>query len=223
VATCPNCGNEAQDGAWTCGFCGSPIGRAASAPPAPYDEPVRDAAYYNAPTIYGTTAPTVQPLRPYKSWRGAKLLGLGLVLAIVVVALAGAWFFFLRPSPGDEFVGAWHGTFPVGATRQLMTFNIDRKASDFRLTLTGEKGNSLGPYAMSLAGDRLVTTLVYVGGDPQQQATAAALRSYASTMVNDYKLVFFLEHGTLYMRPEGTPRPGVKTDLHVAVGLTKAK
>jgi hypothetical protein len=223
VATCPNCGGEARDGAWTCGFCGAPIGRAASASSAGYDEPAHDAAYYNAPTVYGTSAPTVPQLRAYEPRRGAKLFALGVVLAVVAIVLVGGWFFFLRPAPGDQFVGAWHGTFPVGAQQQLMTFTIDRKASAFRLTLSSAKDGSLGPYAMSLTGDRLVTTLEYMGVDPRQKATAAALRSYASMMVNDYKLVFFLDHGTLYMRQDGTPRPGVKTDLRVAVGLTKAK
>ena len=227
MATCPNCGSEVRDGAWTCGFCGAPIGQAAAAAatPAGYDEPMHDAAYYNAPTIYGTAAPTMPTLSPYVPRRGAKLVALGVVLAVVAIVLAGGWFFFLR-STAPDFSGTWTGTGLPSSTSAASTesVTIKREGHGYLITLTSANGQTLGPVQGSVRGSRLETTLDYVGSDPQQRMATAFLKGFLAALVDDYKIVFYFKDGTLYAQGDGKPKSGVgATNYNTPARLTKAQ
>ena len=116
MAICATCGQDNPDGDWSCRSCGAALGPSTVAPPPPggYEEPVHDRAYYEAPTTYGTAAPTIRPLESRSAWgRKSKLVAVIVGIVVVAAILGVAWFFFLRPPGGQQFVGTWKGIVPL--------------------------------------------------------------------------------------------------------------
>jgi hypothetical protein len=219
LASCPNCGTDARDGAWTCGTCGSPLG-----PPAAAEtdqEPAYDSAYYNAPTAYGTTAPTVQPLRAGKTPSGSKLPWLVALAIVALVAVAGVWFFVLKPAPGAEFLGTWRGSQSTAAGHLAYTVTIARSGALYLVTETAGKKN-IGPFSATLTNGHLESTYDYVGHDAAQAVAVAAAKNTEALVYRDFKVVFTVDHGTLAIAVQGSPKsPGTVT-VTESTKLTKA-
>ncbi len=221
MANCPSCGADLRDGDWTCRSCGAPAGRAASDPAGGYEEPVRDASYYNAPTTYGTAAPTIQPLRSGSVGGSWKLVWL-IIAAVAVVAVAGVWFFFLRSSP-SEFAGSWKGTLPASGTQQQGTIKIEKSGGGYLISFVDAAGKSLGPFSGAVKSGNLETRYDYVGADSAQRATSAFIKGFAAAMVDDFRIVFYFKGGGLYVKAEGKPKPGVTASgFHTPVKLVKS-
>ena len=226
MAICASCGQENRDGDWTCRFCGAPLGQATcmSATAAAYDEPVHDKAYYDAPTTYGTAAPTIRPLESKSAWdRRSKLMALVVGLLVVAAVLGAVWFFVLRPAPGDEFVGSWKGALPLADSQRSGTVAITRDGNDFHLAFVGVKGGKLGPFDATLDDGKLQSALRYQGSDPRQQLAARVVLAYVAGMVDDFRLIFYFRGRTLYVEGAGKARPGVNAGLNQPVALVKAK
>jgi hypothetical protein len=219
LASCPNCGTDARDGAWTCGTCGSPLGQPAAADT--YQEPVYDKAYYDAPTAYGTTAPTIQPLRAGKTSSGSKLPWL-VVLAIVAIAtVAGVWFFVLKPAPGAQFLGTWHGSESAPAGSLAYTVTIARNGALYLVTETAGKKN-IGPFSATLKNGHLESTYDYVGQDATQAAAVAAAKNMEALVYKDFKVVFTVDQGTLAIAVQGSPKSPGSVTVTESTKLTKA-
>lgn len=110
MATCATCGHDNPEGAWSCASCGQPMSSGTGGGGGAYEasEPVLDNDYYNAPTIYGTSSPTIPPLgAPRKSGDGPGVLKIVLIVGLLaVLAIVAVWYFFLRPhDDGVAFIG----------------------------------------------------------------------------------------------------------------------
>jgi hypothetical protein len=212
VAICPSCGIEARDGAWTCGACGSPLGQQPAADT--YQEPVHDKAYYEAPTAYGTTAPTIQPLRAGRTTKGSKLPWLVVLAILATVAVAGVWFFVLKPAPGKQFLGTWQGTTTAaaGATGGTpFTVTIAKNGALYAVTEVAG-GRTVGPFSATLKNGHLESSYDYVGHDARQAAVIAAAKNTLALEFTTYSLIFTVDHGTLAITVRGTPKtPGAVT------------
>ena len=219
MATCPNCGTDARDGAWTCGTCGSPLG-----PPAAtdtYQEPVYDKAYYDAPTTYGTAAPTIQPLRAGRTSSGSKLPWLVVLAVVAIAAVVGVWFFVLQPAPGAQCIGTWRGSQSTAAGNLASTVTIARSGALYLVTETAGKKN-IGPFSATLKNGHLESTYDYVGHDATQAAAVAAAKNMEALAYKDFKVVFTVEQGTLAIAVQGSPKsPGTVT-VTESTKLTKA-
>ncbi len=222
MATCPSCGTEARDGAWTCGACGSPLGQQPAADT--YQEPVYDKAYYEAPTAYGTAAPTIQPLRAGKTTKGSKLPWMVLLAIVAVVAVAGVWFFVLKPVPGKQFLGTWQGTTTTSASTTgttPFTVTIARNGAAYAVTEVA-RGRTVGPFSATLKDGHLESSYDYVGHDARQAAVIAAARNALALEYTTYSVVFTVDGGTLSITVQGTPKsPGAVT-VSASEKLTKA-
>lgn len=222
MAICPNCGGDNRDGVWTCASCGQPMGAGdAGAAGGGYEEPPHDHDYYNAPTAYGTSAPHIPPLgRQKKPGEGSplvKIVIVGGVLAVAAIFLA--WFFLLRGGGGDAFLGKWR---PVEGNKNE-TIEIKRSGGDIAITFVGADGEGIGPFKAKVSGDKLETTLEYAGDDPKMKAQAQLFRTFASAMVEDFKMVFQTKGDGLTVRVEGKAREGAETTgLNETTELEKA-
>ncbi len=228
MATCPTCGTDARDGAWTCGTCGSPLG-----PPAAADtcqEPAYDKAYYEAPTAYGTAAPTAygtaapstQPLRAGKVSKGSRLPWLVALAIVAIVAVVGVWFLVLKPAPGARFLGTWHGSGASAKTGSIAyTVTITRSGALYLVTET-ISARKIGPFSATLKGGHLESTYGYAGHDATQAAMLAAARNMMAAAVRDFKVVFTVDQGTLTIAVQGAPTSSGSTTLSESVKLTKA-
>ena len=231
MAICATCGQDNPDGDWSCRSCGAALGPSTVAPPPPggYEEPVHDRAYYEAPTTYGTAAPTIRPLESRSAWgRRSKLVALIVGVVVVAAILGVAWFFFLRPPGGQQFVGTWKGIVPLQnggqSGQQSGLAIITRHGRDFRLVLTDSRGRRVGPFAAELKGDRLETSLKYVGTDKGQQLAAGILTQVIASMVDHFRIIYFFRGGTLYVTATGQPHKGLMTNgLGDTYALKKAK
>lgn len=220
MATCPSCGTEARDGAWTCGACGSPLSQQPAADA--YQEPVHDKAYYDAPTAYGTTAPTIQPLRAGKP-SSSKLPWLVLLAIVAIVAVAGVWFFVLRPAPGKQFLGTWQGTTiaSTGATgATAITVTIARSGALYTVTQVAG-GRTVGPFSATLTKGHLESSYDYVGHDARQAAVVAAAKNALALVFTTYSVVFTVDHGTLAIAVQGTPKSGGAVTVTQGAKLTR--
>jgi len=227
MAICATCGQDNHDGDWSCRFCGAPLGRSATAPPPPgsYEEPVHDRGYYEAPTNYGTAAPTIRPLESKSAWdRRSKFVALLVTVVVVVAVLGAVWFFVLRPPGGEQFIGSWKGVVPIETGQQTGLATISRHGRDFQLVLVDSKGKHYGPFAADLAGDRLQTSLKYVGSDERQKLISKILSQMIEAMVDDFHIVYFFRGSTLYVTATGKPHKGITTfGLGDTYALQKAK
>ena len=220
MATCPTCGTDARDGAWTCGTCGSTLSPTAAADT--YQEPAHDKAYYDAPTAYGTAAPTTQPLRAGKTSSGSKLPWLVALAIVAIVAVCGVWFFVLKPVPGAQFLGTWHAAASATAAKPAYTVTITRSGALYLVTETaGTK--VLGPFSAALKDGHLESTYVYAGHNARQAAAVAATKNAIALAVKDFKVVFTVDQGTLTIAVQGTPTSSGSTTLSESVTLTKAE
>ena len=219
MASCPNCGTDARDGAWTCGTCGSSLGSPAAADT--YQEPVYDKAYDEAPTAYGTAAPTIQPLRAGKTSSGSRLPWLVVLAIVAIVAVAGVWFFVLKPAPGAQFIGTWRGSQSTAAGNLASTVTIARSGTLYLVTETVGKKN-IGPFSATLTNGHLESTYDYVGHDATQAAAVAAAKDMEALVYKDFKVVFTVDHGTLAIAVQGSPKsPGTVT-VTESTKLTRA-
>ena len=153
MASCPSCGAETRQGDWTCRSCGSPLNA-----PAPETggsgEPAYDQAYYEAPTIYGTAAPSNQRAATPKAARGSALPLLLTLAVVAVVAVVGVWFFVLRPSPGAQFLGTWHAKTVTASGTTAETLTISRNGEAY--TIGGAlEGQPVSLRRATLEGGRL--------------------------------------------------------------------
>jgi hypothetical protein len=219
VATCPSCGADARDGAWTCGACGSSLGPSPAADS--YQEPVYDKAYYEAPTAYGTAAPTIQPLRAGKTSKGSKLPWLVLLAVVAIVAVAGVWFFVLRPAPGKQFLGTWNGTTTASLGSLAHTVTI-AKSGAFYLVTDVAGGRTVGPFSATLKNGHLESTYDYVGHDARQAAVIAAMKNALALEFTKYSVVFMVDQGTLAITVQGTPKSPGSVTVTESEKLTKA-
>jgi len=227
MAICATCGQDNPDGDWSCRRCGASLGRTGAAPPPPgsYEEPVHDRGYYEAPTTYGTAAPTIRPLESRSAWdRKSKLIALTVGIVAVLAILGSVWFFFLRPPGGEQFIGTWKGVVPVEGGRHDGLATISRHGRGFDLVLVDAKGKRFGPFAAELSGDRLATSLKYVGSDETQKLASKILTQLIASMVDDFRIVYFFRGGTLYTMATGKPHKGITTaGLGDTYALQKAK
>jgi hypothetical protein len=164
-------------------------------------EPVRDHDYYQAPTIYGTSAPTIPPLASSrKSGDGPSLLKVVLVGGLLaVLAIVAVWFFFLRGDSGAAFVGSW-----TAADDSLGTVRIEQSGGDMHIFFVDAKGGkTVGPYKGEVKGDKLKTKLEYAGDDSAQKAASQAFRELMGAVVDDFGLVFSVSGNSLMMSIEG--------------------
>jgi hypothetical protein len=164
-------------------------------------EPVRDHDYYQAPTIYGTSAPTIPPLASSrKSGDGPSLLKVVLVGGLLaVLAIVAVWFFFLRGDSGAAFVGSW-----TAADDSLGTVRIEQSGGDMHIFFVDAKGGkTVGPYKGEVKGDKLKTKLEYAGDDSAQKAASQAFRDLMGAVVDDFGLVFSVSGNSLMMSIEG--------------------
>lgn len=225
MATCATCGHDNPDGAWSCASCGQPMSSGTGGGGGAYEasEPVRDHDYYQAPTIYGTSAPTIPPLaRPKKSGDGSNLLKIVLVGGLLaVVAIVAIWFFLLRGAGGAEFVGTWKSADASGGTvrieqsgRHLNIFFVDPKS-----------GQSIGPFKGEIKGGKLETKLEYTGSDDATKAGAEALRKLAAIAIDNFRYSFSVSGSTLLMTVKGDPKQNLNppADWNKPVEFTKVK
>ena len=206
MASCPSCGAETRQGDWTCRACGGPLG---SPPPetTPYGEPAHDRAYYQAPTIYGTAAPSFAQPASRVVPRSSRLSWLVPLVLVAAVAVAAAWFFVLRPAPGAQFVGTWHSTTVSAAGAATETLTITRHGGVY--TLSGDlDGGGAARRSASLTGGRLET--VYAA--PAAQAL----------QFKTFHLVLTVEGGTLTMALRATTVSGASVPVGDTVTFTKA-
>lgn len=206
MATCPSCGAETPQGDWTCRTCGSPL---SSPPPetTAYGEPAHDQAYYQAPTIYGTAAPSATQPATRMVARSSRLSWLVPLILVAAVVAAAAWFFVLRPSPGAQFVGTWHATTVSAAGAATETLTITRHGSTY--TLAGAlDGGSPARRSASLSGAQL---------DSVYAAPAAQALQYKA-----FKLVLTVDGRTLTMTVRATTVSGATVPLGDPVTFTKA-
>jgi hypothetical protein len=226
MAICATCGQDNPDGDWSCRTCGTSLGRSnAAPPPGSYEEPVYDRDYYEAPTTYGTSAPTIRPLESKSAWdRKSKLTALAVGTIVVLAILGSVWFFFLRPPGGEQFIGTWKGVVPIENGRQGGLATISRHGRAFELMLVDDKGKRFGPFAAELSGDRLATSLKYVGSNETQKLASKILTQLIASMVDDFRIVYFFRGGTLYVTATGRPHKGLSAaGLGDTYALQKAK
>ena len=203
MATCATCGHDNPDGSWSCASCGQPMSSGTGGGGGGYEasEPVRDHDYYQAPTIYGTSAPTIPPLASSrKSGDGPSLLKVVLVGGLLaVLAIVAVWFFFLRGDSGAAFVGSW-----TAADDSLGTVRIEQSGGDMHIFFVDAKGGkTVGPYKGEVKGDKLKTKLEYAGDDSAQKAASQAFRDLMGAVVDDFGLVFSVSGNSLMMSIEG--------------------
>jgi hypothetical protein len=210
MASCPSCGSETRDGDWTCRTCGSPVARPGGDLGGAYEEPVRDAGYYQAPTIYGTTAPTIRPLQAGRSGGLSGLVWLVLIAAVAIVTAASVWFFVFRSTPSD-FTGTWKGALPAGASRAAndTTMTVARDGGGYVLSFEDSGGQTFGPYSVVDKGDRIETRFEYAGSDIKQRVVSGILTGVMDSLASDFRMVLYFEGGALYVKAEGKPKPGV--------------
>jgi hypothetical protein len=152
VASCPSCGAETRQGDWTCRACGSPLGTPALETSGS-GEPAYDQAYYEAPTIYGTAAPSNQRPAAAKA-RGSALPWLLTLAVVAVVAVVAVWFFVLRPSPGAQFLGTWQARTVTASGTTTETLTIARNGTAY--TVGGAVGGEqVSRCSASLRGGHL--------------------------------------------------------------------
>jgi len=207
MATCANCGHEIRDGVWTCGFCGEPVGRVeqTAASPYEYEEPLRDQNYYQAPTIYGTSAPTIPPLGASERSGRSFYLILGVSALVLCVAIVAVWFFFLRSTAGD-FAGTWQTTSTSG---QITKVRIESSGKDYKFFIVNPQGKDIGPFKATVHGASLESTLEFAGGDQDAEAMALMLRGIYLAAVDHFKLVLTAkDDNTLGLRIDGKPKSG---------------
>jgi hypothetical protein len=149
-----------------------------------------------------------------------------LILAALIVVLAGAgafWYFVMRGTSGNEFLGTW--TQKGSSALAQGTYKITREGGKLVLYTTDSKGQTMGPLGIKVKGRRLVTTFEYVGDDPKQRAAAAMLQGLMTSMIDDFKMVFYFDGGKLYVRVEGKPKADVQagSDWSTPLELTKAE
>jgi hypothetical protein len=137
MATCATCGHDNPEGAWSCASCGQPMSTGNGGGGYDASEPVLDNDYYNAPTIYGTSSPTIPPLSTSgKSGEGPGLLKIVLIVGVLaVIAIVAVWFFFLKP--GDDGSASLRLPPVAGVQTQSpcgLWNDISRQAADLRTT-----------------------------------------------------------------------------------------
>jgi hypothetical protein len=228
MATCSNCGNEIREDVWVCGFCGEPVPKQTEGAQEPYggyayDEPVKDNDYYNAPTAYGTSAPTMSSGMPDTSFTRTWYIVGGAVLLILIMAVV--WFFFLRDSgSADAFVGTWVPAASDQSTAVGNKIKIARTGDGVGIFFVDAKGAETGPFKAKMKGDKIETTLEYGGTDPQQKAGGEIIQAFLSAMVEDFKLVFYFEDDKLFLKVEGKPKEGLSsTGVNDPVELKKVQ
>jgi hypothetical protein len=219
LANCPSCGADARQGDWTCRACGSPL--SSSAPETPgYGEPAYDRSYYQEPTIYGTAAPASRPAAAGTSG-GSKLSWFVLLAVVAIAALAGVWFFALRPATGQQFLGTWQGTAVTSAGSAPHAVTISRNGARYLITdVTGKR--TIGPFSAVLKDGHLETTYDYAGHDAAQAAALAAVKNALDLAFKDYHVVLSVDHETLTISVEGTPVSSTTTTVGGTERLTKA-
>lgn len=153
MASCPSCGADTRQGDWTCRGCGSPLGSPATET-TDYGEPVHDQDYYQAPTIYGTTAPSRTQPANAKAARGSTLSWLVPLTLVAVIGLVAVWFFVLRPAPGAQFLGTWHAQAVTASGTTDETLTIAKRGAAY--TIAGAlDGQPVGRQAATLKSGRL--------------------------------------------------------------------
>jgi hypothetical protein len=203
MPTCATCGHDNPDGAWTCSKCGQPLsmgGTGGAAGNGEAFEPVRDHNYYEAPTIYGTSAPTIPPLAARPKSGGPSLLKLVLVGGLLaVVAIVAIWFFFLRDAQGAEFVGTWQSMGSDGTT-----VRIEQSDGDMALYFTAlHDDQSAGPFKGEVKDDKLKTQLEYSGNDEVQKANMPLYKEALGVPASGITVVFYFEGDKLFRMVEG--------------------
>lgn len=187
MATCGECGREINDGVWICGLCGAPVTDrgTAAAEPANYYEYAEagpsggeyTSSQYVEGAPVGTTAASSHTGHSRAIWL-VGLAGLVIVAAIVLI-----WFFVLRgPAGGVGFAGTWRGA--GSDTTELI---IEAKSDGYELTIGGEDGKTIGPFAMSMVDGNLTTSLEPTAGSSDQQTTAAAV---FKELMGSFSMVF---------------------------------
>jgi hypothetical protein len=223
MAICVTCGHDNPDGSWSCASCGQPLSSGTGGGGGAYEasEPVRDHDYYQAPTIYGTSAPTIPPPgSSRKSGDGPSLLKIVLIGGLLaVLAIVAVWFFFLRSDGGAAFVGEWKATdISQGIVR------IEQSGGDMHIFFVdGRNGESTGPFKGEVKGDKLETRLEYAGTDVADQTTAEMYRGELGAVVDNALLVFSVSGDSLTMSVEGDLKNKLNppADWGKPVGFTK--
>lgn len=209
MATCATCNHDNPDGAWSCASCGQPLSSAASGGGSGYDysEPVRDHDYYQAPTIYGTSAPTIPPLASSrKSGDGSNVLKVALIGGLIaVVVIVAVWFFFLKGASGAAFVGTWQAT-----GGDPTTVRIEQPGGDMHIFITVPNGQqTMGPFKGEIKRGKLQTRLEYAGDDDAQRIAADMYKGIMGAVVDNFALVFSVSGDKLTMKIEGNPKKGI--------------
>jgi hypothetical protein len=155
MATCVTCGHDNPNGAWSCASCGQPLSKGTGGGGGANEasEPVRDHDYYQAPTIYGTSAPTIPPLGSSgKSDGGPSLLKIVLIGGVLaVLAIVAVWFFFLRGAGDAGLVGAREA---IGGDQT--TVRIEQSGGDRHIFLDDPKSEqTMGPFKGELKRGKL--------------------------------------------------------------------
>jgi hypothetical protein len=118
----------------------------------------------------------------------SQLTKLVMILGVVViVAIAGLWFFWLRDaSGGGPFAGTWKSS--VSATK----VSITRSGAEYSLYTFDNAGKKSGPFTMTANGESLECNLTPLGGSANEQAATEFARSMLGSMtgISDFKFVF---------------------------------
>ena len=210
MATCRECGREIRDDAWACGLCGALVAAGGASqtpadPTAPADAGGLPAAgdaclQYPSPIApasgVAVSAGAVSPARPPRLLWIVVGVGVAAVVAIVMV-----WFFALQGTAGGGFVGTWQDS---GATRVI----IGTSGSGYVLTMSDDKGKTVGPFATQMQDGNLTTRLeAAAGSSDQQQAATAMFKAVLGSIYQDFTMVFDYRAGddTLLLSVEGVP------------------
>ena len=206
MASCPSCGAETREGDWTCRSCGDPLGAPASETSGS-GEPAYDQAYYEAPTIYGTAAPSNRGSAAAKPARGSALPWLLGLVIVAAVALVAAWFLVLRPSPGAQFLGTWHTSTVTASGTTAETLTIVRNGDAY--TIGGAlDGGPVTRRPARLEGGRLECVYAAPSAEALQYKT--------------FHVVLTVAGGALTMAVQATTTSGAIVPFSETARFTKA-
>ena len=223
MATCGSCGKEIRDDDWTCGYCGTPVTRAAATAGADTSPSGYAPSYEPEPAAYGATAaygaPAAAPAA--KGGLSRTTLTVIIVAAVAVVAIIAVWFFAVRGSGGSSpFLGAWNE--PNGGTASVV---IKMHGGDFEVTMSGkDTAGAQKTYTIPahLDGSSLAITVddfIKATGSEEQAVQA---KTVFEAIIKDFRLVFTLQDPThLEMRLEGAPVGGSAPSAKAVVVFVK--
>jgi hypothetical protein len=218
MASCAECGEPVNEGAWTCGKCGAPI---VSTQPKPREESQGFSAYYKGPDE--TPPPELQATGSAQAGKSGLSRGSWMIIGVgiaVVLAIFVAWFFFLRNGDANAYVGTW---IPVDGSGGLLV--IAKSGGGGAVTMTDEKGQKVGPLKAHMNGGNLEFDLTPAGGNAQDKAAIEVMKALLGAFIKDLKFVAIhnSSNDTLSLKTEGKPiAGGTSTGLNQTVQFKRA-